>query len=120
MVATHLDPCFLYRHVDNSTDGLIAVLVDDSLLAGTEHFAEAETEMHQQFDMGSTSILTQNNSVKFGGVNIIQTEVYLCLCQQDYIDHIGLVDKSDASITNIRKGRDVESLLGLRRGRDQI
>jgi hypothetical protein len=61
--------------------------------------------MHQQFDMGSTSILTPNNSVKFGGVNIIQTEEYLCLCQQDYIDHIGLVDKSDTCITNIRKGR---------------
>jgi hypothetical protein len=51
MVATFLDPCFLYRHVDNATDVLTAVLLEDSLFTGTENFAEAETEMHQQFDM---------------------------------------------------------------------
>jgi hypothetical protein len=62
--------------------------------------------MHQQFDMGSTSIMTQNSSVKFGGVNIIQAEEYPCLCQQDYIDHIGLADRSDTFITTIRKGRE--------------
>jgi hypothetical protein len=104
-VATFLDPFVLYRHEYNATDGPTAVLVDDSLFTGTENFAEAETEMHQQFDKGSTSILTRNNSVNFGGVNIIQTEEHLCLCQQYYIDHIGLVNKSDTSITTIRKGR---------------
>jgi hypothetical protein len=53
MVAAFWDPCFLYRHVNNATDGLTAMLVDDSLFTGTENFAEAETEMHQQFDIDS-------------------------------------------------------------------
>jgi hypothetical protein len=117
MVATFLDPCYLYRHVDNATDGLTAVLVDDSLFTGTRNFAEAETEMHQQFYMGSTSILTRNNSVKFGGFNITQTDE-LCLCQQDYIDHV--VSLISLTVPSQRLGRDVKSLLGLRHGRDQI
>jgi hypothetical protein len=36
VVATFLDPFLLYRHVNSATDGLTAVLVDDSLFTGTE------------------------------------------------------------------------------------
>jgi hypothetical protein len=55
--------------------------------------------------MGSTNVLFKDKCIKFGGVNIVQTDEYICLSQQDYIDQIGSIDVSDASIKNIRKGR---------------
>jgi Reverse transcriptase (RNA-dependent DNA polymerase) len=68
MLAVFLDPCFLARHHDESLDGAAALLVDDTLMTGTNDFAEAEEAMHKQFEMGPTQHLSNTSSVRFGGV----------------------------------------------------
>jgi hypothetical protein len=51
MLAVFLDLCFLLCHNGDKLDGVAALLVDDTLMTGTASFAEAERNMHNDFDM---------------------------------------------------------------------
>jgi hypothetical protein len=105
MLTVFLDPCFVARHHNESLDGAAALLVDDTLMTGTNDFAEAEEDMHKQFEMGPTQYLSNTCSVKFGGVVLSLATGVLEISQKEYIGRLQTLDTSDPAMSALRCGR---------------
>lgn len=85
MLATSLDVCLLYRRPGKHLEGVVAVQVDDTLMAGCEAFNQAEEKMHKLFDMGDTQELQRGQALKFSGCEIRDGGDSTTVSQTDYV-----------------------------------
>jgi hypothetical protein len=56
--------------MSESLDGMVAIMVDDSLMTESQAFELAVTQMHSRFKMGASERLLKDQVLKFGGMNI--------------------------------------------------
>jgi hypothetical protein len=89
VTSSTLDPCFMTATCYQAKDaprGIVAILVDDTLMTGNMQFAKAEERMHSNYDMGQTQTITNGSQMKFGGVQIARNpDGTLRISQEAYI-----------------------------------
>jgi hypothetical protein len=97
---------------------MASLLLDDTLMTGTNAFAAAEENMHTQFDMGPRQMLSERTPVIFGGVLTHKSDGLVEICRQKYISNVTLLETSSPSITDSAKKED--SMHGCRHGPARI
>jgi hypothetical protein len=91
----------------DAPQGIVAILVDDTLMTGNKQFAKAEELMHSNCDIGQTQTITNFSQIKFGGVQIGRDpDGTLRISQQAYIENLSNI-KADLhnDIASVRTAR---------------
>lgn len=91
----------LERKVYSKPDGLAAILVDDTLFAGTRKFRRGESKMHDALKMDESSNLC-DGLLEFGGLEVKAKEHYLVCHQRQYLSQ-NVSSACPPSFTEIRK-----------------
>jgi hypothetical protein len=110
VTSSTLDPCFMTATCYQAKDaprGIVAILVDDTLMTGNMQFAKAEERMHSNYDMGQTQTITNGSQMKFGGAQIGRDpDGTLRISQEAYIDNLSNI-KADLhnDIASVRTAR---------------
>jgi hypothetical protein len=81
---------------------MAAILVDDTLSAGTEKFRLDLKRTHKAFDL---STCEEGNILRYGGVTIDQSSPTITVCQSDYIETITKLPVTGVNVSDIRSGR---------------
>jgi hypothetical protein len=96
VTSSTLDPYFMTTTCNQSKDaphGIAAILVNENLMTGNEHFAKAEELMHSNYDMGQTQTVTDGSQITFGGVQIGRDpDGALRISQEAYIENLSNIN----------------------------
>jgi Reverse transcriptase (RNA-dependent DNA polymerase) len=92
VTSSTLDPCFMTATCNQAKDaphGIVAILVDDTLMTSNKHFAKSEELMLNNYDIGQTQTVSNGSQIKFGGVQIGRDpDGTLLISQEAYIENL--------------------------------
>lgn len=79
-----LDPCFMYKRKCKTLEGMVGMIVDDTIGAGTKSFIQAEDQKCRRFSMNPKKRI----DFDFSGMHIKQGKTIATLDQKHYASSI--------------------------------
>ncbi len=100
-----IDPCLMFSRTAGKLSGILALQVDDTLVAGNEEFREKEEEYSSEFpNKGATSV--GKEPVRFNGIDITSDNGTISIAQKDYLESIPKIpSKTSVSFEEFRSIR---------------
>jgi hypothetical protein len=99
--------------MSESLDGKVAIMVDDSLMTGSQALELAVTQMHSRFKKGASERLLKDQALKFGGMNIRRDAVRgIIVDQKDYFDTKVKAMVGNSGVPSIKQIKSVDGTLG--------
>jgi hypothetical protein len=87
-----LDSCFMTKKCNQAKvdlHGIVATLVDDTLMTHNKQFAKAEERIHSNYDIEQAQTITNGSQIKLGGVQIGRDpDGTLRISQEAYIENL--------------------------------